>query len=596
MIQMKYIYTLLSLVFAFGWAIPTFAQDGSSLPTEKEKEKKIVRFNGLGRTILSQSDIEGDVLEADTATARRLTDGEFLLDLAVNATPNEKTEVQGILRLRNQFGGFFGAGISVEIRELWARGIIAEALKYRVGDMDIVMSPYTFFNPDEEGTVNEPMIFRPQKEVLHYEQFYQDNNTRRMQGGQLEFGLDFARGLDDMEANAFIARVRGTDFLTTPTRFVTGGQLNFSTRTLQDSLGLKADFGFNLVHTFDDLQSGDATTGIRNTVYTGTFNVHIIDKKPFALNLMGETGMSDLELKEDTVSVFQEDDSFLDIGLQLHLKDHKLKISAGFVDVGPDFFSIGAQSKRVDFEAEQSFFNRIGNERAVRMPGVFDLANDRALYTFQLSDRLMPYDPRFSNALPYGRATPNRRGFRFGVDYGEETDAIEARLDGALLEEIRGQGTFELKSFTLLRAAANFNFHRMANWKNKMRLTLGYQYEQTTRDGIEVDQVDLTSNLIEAGIEAELFKNFDLLLGAKLLSAEGNDYVPLIETFNDVRDFPAPLIVDDTENLLAAGFKYQFKEDIYLTVQYQRYTSERGKDNPNNFDFNHFFVLYNMNF
>ena len=593
-------YTLLQIFFIASLLMVQVnqiaAQDGSARATEQEEDGKKIRFNGLGRAILNQTEIEGDILDADSSTVRSLTDGEFLLDLAVNATPNKNTEVQTIIRLRNEFGGFFGAGMTVEVRELWARGIIANAVKYRVGDMDVVMSPYTFYNSYEEGTINEPAIFLPQKEVLHYEQFYQDDHSRRMQGAKLDFGLNFSQGLEDMDVNAFIARVRGTDFFTTPNRFVTGGQAQFSTTTLQDSLGLKADFGLNVVHTFDDLQSGEATTGIRNTVYTFNFDVAILDKKDFALHLMGETGQSKLEQKADSVSIFKEDDTFLDIGASVHFKPQKIKLSASFVDVGPDFFSIGAQSKRVDYRAQKTYYNRIGKENGVRNPSLFDLANDRALYTFRLSDKLMPYDPRFSNTMPYGTATPTRRGVRFGGAYGGDEDKIEAKLDGALMEEIRGQGTFELKSFTLLRAAANFNFHQFASWKKKLRLTLGYQYEAASRDGLEVEKVDLSSNLVELGLEAELFTKFELLLGAKLLTAEGRDYVPLVESFNDIRDFPAPFTADDSETLIAAGLKYEFKKGIYLTLQYQHFSSELGTNNPNDYNFNHVFALYNMNF
>jgi hypothetical protein len=119
------------------------AQDGSAKASEQEEEGPKIRFNGLGRAFLAQTGIDGNILDADSTTIRQLTDGEFLLDLAFNATPNDKTEVQSILRLRNEFGGFFGSGMSVEVRELWARGIIADAIEYRVGDMDVAMTPYT---------------------------------------------------------------------------------------------------------------------------------------------------------------------------------------------------------------------------------------------------------------------------------------------------------------------------------------------------------------------------------------------------------------------------------------------------------------------
>ncbi|MDF1865271.1 MAG: hypothetical protein P1U70_10580 [Saprospiraceae bacterium] len=593
-------YTLLKLLFAASILVfqvnMLTAQDGSAKATEKEEEGKKLRFNGLGRTLISQTGIDGNVLEADSSTIENLTDGEFMLDLAVNATPNKTSEVQAILRLRNEFGGFFGSGMSVEVRELWARGIIADAIKYRIGDMDVAMSPYTLFNTVEEGSVNEAAVFMPQREVFYYEQFYSDDNTRRLQGAKLDFGVDFTQGLEDIDFSGFIARVRGTDFFTTPTRFISGGQAKFSTVTLNDSLGLRANFGLNVAHTFDDLQSGEATSGIRNTVTTIDFDISILDKKDLGIHLVGETGRSNLEFKADSVSIFEEDDTFLDIGAKVVFKPQKLTLSASFVDVGPDFFSIGAQSKRIDYTANKSFYNRIGTERDVRMPSLFDITRDRALYTFQLSDRLMAYDPRYSNTMPYGTATPNRRGVRFGVDYGEQDDKIEANLSGAFMKEIRGQGTFELKDFTLLRAAANFNIHKFASWENKLRFTLGYQYESISRGGSEVEQADLSSNMIELGLEAELFPKFELLLGAKLLTAEGVDYVPRVDEFNDVKDFPSQFVADDTENLLGAGFKYEFKEGIYMTLQYQSFSSQLGTDDTNDYDLNQIFVLYNMKF
>lgn len=574
------------------------AQDGSALPTttEKEKDDKKVRFNGLGRSILSQNTITGNVLDSDTNTVRQITDGEFLLDVAINATPNNKTEVQSILRLRNEFGGFFGAGVTVEVRELWAKGIIADRFRYRVGDMDVAMTPYTFFNPNEEGTVNEAAAFIPFKDVINYEQFYSPNNTRRVQGAQLDFGLNFTRILDEMEFKSFIARIRGTDFFTVPTRFTSGGQLNFSTKKLSDSLGTMGRFGLNLAHTFDDLQSGNATSGIRNTVFSFNFDVTLFNKKKMSLSLIGETGQSTLSSKRDSLTLSQEDDTFLDIGLKLSLKPQKLSIIASFIDVGPDFFSMGAQSKRVDFNAQKTYYDRIGVDDVLRTPSIFDLSRDRAMYTFRLSDQLMAYDPRFSNAMPYGTATPNRRGINTTIGYGDADDIFEAELKAAFLSEIRGQGTFELKSFTLLRASANFNVHKLIHWENKLRLTAGFQYEQTNRGGVDVEIIDLNSNLIEAGLEIELFTDFELLFGSKILTAKGNEYIPLYENFNNIQDFPAPYIVDDTETMIAGGLRYNFKKGIYLTIQYQSFTSQRGQNNPNNYGFNQFFAIYNMNF
>ncbi|MCB0635252.1 MAG: hypothetical protein KDC54_01465 [Lewinella sp.] len=572
------------------------AQDGSSLPSSRDETPRVVQFNGLGRAYLQQAGIDGNLLKEDTTTARQLTDGEFLLDVAINAQPNDNTEVQGILRLRNEFGGFFGAGVSVEVRELWARGLIGNALRYRVGDFDYAMTPYTFYNPDEEGMVNEPEVFRPQKDVIYYEQFYQDGNTRRLQGANLDFGLTFPVLFNEARFDGYIARIRGTDLLTIPTRFVGGGSVDLTTQTLQDSLGLRADIGFNLSHTWDDLNSGNANSGIRNLVWSVDFDVTLFDKENLGVHLLGEAGRSSLESLENETSVFDEGDSFLEVGLSVAHKPTGLRVGATFLDVGPDFFSMAAQSKRVNFGNSKDLFNRIGNDRRLRMPTLFDLGPDRSLYTYQLSEQLMAYDPRYANVMPYGQATPNRRGLQLSVDYGDDESALEAGVNVALLREIRGQGTFELKDLRQIRGYANFNAHHLLDWKKNLRLTLGLQQEQADRGGVEIEQVDLSSTLLEVGLEAELFNRCDLLLGGKFLSASGREYVPVIENFNDVLDFPAPYLADDQETLLGAGLRYRFKEDIYLTVQYQQFSYERATDQANAYDLRQFFVLYNMDF
>lgn len=578
------------------FSIPGMAQEPATQLAEEEAEKPMggVQFNGLGRVNLLQSGIEGDVLEGDTATPRALTDGEFLLDLKLNATPNEKTEVQSILRLRNEFGGFFGAGQSIEVRELWARGIIADVVEYRVGDMDIEMSPYTFYVPLEEGVINNPAAFEPQRALIYYEQFYTDPNSRRMQGAKLNFGLKFTRVLREADFRGFIARVRGTDFFTIPTRWVSGGEARFSTRTLYDQWGSRAQVGFNLIHTFDDLQSGEANTGIRNTIFTVDYDLTVFEDDKMRYHIFGEGGSSTLTNKNDSVTFLSIDDVFIDVRAGVNVKDKGITAYAGFSDVGPDFFSIGAQSKRVDFEAEKFYYDRVGQEQDRRQTTLFDLSRDRAVYTYQLSDNLMAYDPRFSNTFPYGPATPNRRGVNYGADYGNEK--VEASLKGAFMSEIRGQGTEELKDFTLVRAAVDVNVHEFIDWENRVAVTLGYQFENTNRGGVEVEQVDLSSNLIEAGLEVELFADFELLFGAKLLQAEGSDYVPRIGDFNEVVDFPGRYEVDDTETLLAGGIKYTFKEGIYLTLQYQSFDATGREDTFRDYTLDQIFVLYTMNF
>jgi hypothetical protein len=573
------------------------SQDGSSLPYVPESKKQIVQFNGLGRTILNHTGIQGNALEMDTSTARQRVDGEFLLDLAINAQPGEDFEVQSILRLRNEFGGFFGAGVNVEIRELWARGIIANTIRYRVGDFDHVMTPYTFFLPDEEGMINQAEIFRPLKDVLYYEQFYTENNERRLQGAHVDFGLDFPVVLDAMKVTGFLARLRGTDFFTVPTRFTGGGRVDLNTQTLQKSLGIKGRLGFNLVHTWDDLNaSGNANSGMRNNVWSVDFDWTLLSRDAYSIQLKGEAGRSSVRFLADTTATFDRGDSFLEAGLVLNLKKQDVRMHATFIDIGPDFFSTAAQSKRIDFDRNKTYFNRLGNDRRLRRPSLFDISRDRGLYTSQLSDRLMAYDPRYANVMPYGRASANRRGLLLGADYGSEAKFLEAGVEAAILREIRGQGTFELKSLQQVRATANLNWHHLLDWERRLSTSLGVQRERSNRGGEEVEQVNLQSTLIELGLEIELFSRFDFLLGAQLLNAQGSEYIPLIEQFNEVRDFPGRFLANDREQMMAGGIRYRFSDTAYLTVQAQQFGLQRIDSPEGDYQIRQFFALFNMAF
>ncbi|MGB3542146.1 hypothetical protein [Rubrivirga sp.] len=578
-----------------------------------------VQFNGLGRAFIQEADLGGRVMDTDTTTAGTLADGEFVLDLAVSAQPNRTTEVQGVLRFRNEFGGFFGSGVTVEVRELWARGVVANALAYRLGDMDLALTPFTVFLPEEDGRVNTPELFEPQKEVVYYEEFYTGQNERRFQGGRFDFGLDVSRGLEAVEVGGFLARLRPTDFTNTPTRLIGGGRIGATTPTI-GSFGSQVRAGVNYVSVWDDLESGDANTGIRNHVVTVDADVSLLDRDGLSVSLVGEGGGSvakrseeldlegeagggmgnvegsDLEDDLEPGVLFREADTFIEAGIRAELASRDLEASALFVNVGPDFFSAAAQSKRVDYTRSRGLFNRIGNDRDQRTIGLFDLTRDPSIYTFRLEDQLMAYDPRYGNVLPYGRATPNRRGVRLAAAFEPESGPARAEILVALLREIRGQGTTELKDFALVRAAADVSLSPLIGYSRGLGVTLGLQLENTSRGGEPIEAVDLSSVLIEAGLTAEIYDRLDALVGLKTRTSSGRDYVPQLREFNDVRDFPAPFVTDDSELLAGAGLRYRFGDDIFLTVQYQRYTYGADATPDDDFSIGQVFALYSMDF
>ena len=52
-------------------------------------------------------------------TAPKRAGGYALLDLGIKINPNSNTEVMGMLRINNEYGGFWGGGVTFDVRQLY---------------------------------------------------------------------------------------------------------------------------------------------------------------------------------------------------------------------------------------------------------------------------------------------------------------------------------------------------------------------------------------------------------------------------------------------------------------------------------------------
>src|SRR5690606_26351041 len=119
-------------------------------------EAQGVYFNGLGRAIVTNDNLSGLALDSDSIGSipdskhdRKGTGGYTLFDLGINAQPSENLRANAILRVRNEFGGFYGDGSFLEFRQLRLDGILNKVVKYEIGDIDLSMTPYTLYNFSE---------------------------------------------------------------------------------------------------------------------------------------------------------------------------------------------------------------------------------------------------------------------------------------------------------------------------------------------------------------------------------------------------------------------------------------------------------------
>lgn len=552
-------------------------------------QKKKFQINGAARgyILANELDISQDL---DTVTTKKSNYGHTLLDLGVSAYPNDKTEVLGMFRIKNELGGFWGGGTSFEVRQLTVKGVAGDLVKYQLGDIDLKMTPYTLFNTLEEGVINEADAFALRREIVHYDMFYTKDNTWRMQGGQAQFGLDFAKYLKSVHFNTFITRQRVTDGIATPERLFGGG-----TVTINQSDDLKIKL--NNINLFDLSETTIDSAQFSNSVFSGQIDYNYKLNDDVKIGFTTELGKSitSYKLYSDTNAPEKFDDTFLDVALTATLSKLKTKISLGFKDVGPDFKAPGSQSRRVNYFSSPGVYGKIGNGFISRQANYFDVVSRNAETLYKISENLQNYNIAYSNANPYGVATPNRRGVYLNATRTDTSGIRESFIQISMLNEIRGSGTFQKKSFLTAKAGTDIYINDFIDWEKIVKLDLGFGYESTSRGGEDYEKIALTNMLIDAGLTFEFIENFDLLVGAKMWSFKGNEFSTSRNAYNEVDDF-TEIDFDFSENTIAMGLRYRFNESTALSAQYQTFQIDDRSAADFDYGISQFNILYNMFF
>ncbi len=526
----------------------------------------------------------------DTINAPRANYGHTLLDLGFSIFPNNNTEIISSFRIRNELGGFWGGGVSFNVRQLTLNGVAGNKVKYNLGDIDVKMTPYTLYNFQEEGIVNEAEIFALRRQVVHYDMFYLPNNTWRMQGGQVAFGLKFNKVLQALEFKGFITRQRPTDGITIPERLFGGGT---TTWKQNDQL----QFSYNSISLFDLTRTINDSIRYKNHVQTLSAKYRSKSQHNFQWGVDAEGGTSNVNYINYTnpAAPDLQNDWFYDAAFVFEYKKSKIVTKLGYKDVGADFFSPGAQTKRVDFTKFPGVFQQYTNNAVGRAINLTDIINHNAGYSYQLSDRLMAYNVAYDNINPYGIATPNRRGAYFNLEQKDSLKFKHSFIQIAQLFESRGMGTNVKKSFTSLAGGMDIALHDFFAWKREIIFNFGIRYDRTNRGGEEYEKIKLASTLIDLGLSVRLVGKLDLLLGAKYFKAAGNEFVNIRNAFNTITDLTT-ISMDFTETTLAGGFRYKFSEKNQLLLNYQLHQIKDNKPLGINYGISQFNILYTLSF
>ncbi|MCS6824675.1 MAG: hypothetical protein NZ529_10300 [Cytophagaceae bacterium] len=216
----------------------------------------------------------------------------------------------------------------------------------------------------------------------------------------------------------------------------------------------------------------------------------------------------------------------------------------------------------------------------VRTQALFDRFTDEQIYNRSISPVLYPFLPWFGNLNPYGDATPNRSGVALGLQSDTSLKILNATLQMDMFGEIIGEGVEEKRKYNALTAGMAFNLHKLITLDRAIILNASIRNEKTSRNGLAA--IDFKSSLLDAGLTAEAFKKFDILMGAKILSAKGNEYLTGRDEFNNVQTF-TPVSVNITTNIYSAGVRFRYAEKSYFSVLYN--TTDVKDNNSNQFDY-----------
>jgi hypothetical protein len=171
--------------------------------------------------------------------------------------------------------------------------------------------------------------------------------------------------------------------------------------------------------------------------------------------------------------------------------------------------------------------------------------------------------------------------------------AIKFFAQTRLFTEIVGEGTLLKRNFTALTTGVQISLAKLLKFDRPIDLTFGDRYEKTDRGADTL--VNLTSNVIDAGLVIGVFKQLDVMLGGKYLTAKGREQVSNRTVLNEL-GIPTNYNVDATQKITAIGFRINFNETANFVMNYNLIEASDKKMTAMNYTMNQLFVNFNIIF
>jgi hypothetical protein len=539
-------------------------------------------YDGNARVMYNRDALEGTLKEMDTVSTRSNGGGFTIVDLGLHFIPVDAIEISSQIRLRNEFGGMWGNRSSVELRTLSAKGVVNNNIAFSVGDIYLKQTKFTLYNYEQELSEFEPSVFKFYRDFVNYENYYQSNYWR-LQGIQTNFSYNMYNFIEQLDFDGFTARVRGSEWLGKPELIMLGGSAVVR-------LSNKVNVGSHFVNTFEILSSANEKVAYYNPVLN-TQLVYLGSFKDLPYKALLEGGFSKRGWDGDSLAP-EIKGNFI-TGL-IYTETKKGTFNLGFRYVDTDFRSIGAQTRRIDYNNITTSYPYFSNNYTQRKVSLLDIMSDPNVYNQSMSTSLMNYNQMYSAVSAYGDATPNRIGLTAEIDKINITDFFSAKVQSQYFSEIIGQGTTQKRSFNKSALHSLLSLDKLFSFKNSCELEGSINLETVKRDGEDFEKIDFNSALYSGSISIELIKNLKIIAGAKVFYAEGNEFVVERNIYDQINDYSA-INYDNKETILIGGIQHHFTDDIYFTMQYNQFNVLDKTNTHDEFSIGRLIFMFNMN-
>ena len=525
-------------------------------------------FDGVSRAYFARDAINISVTD-DTLSARNISNGYSLLDLNTHVNPIKDIEIFTQLRLKNSFGSFFGSGTEVNVRQLRAKGVINNKIRFSVGDLFLKQSKFTLYNYDEELLSYENDLINIYRDIIHYENFYTENRWR-LQGLQADFSYEFDRYIRGLDFDFFVTRPRGSSQINETTY---SSDILLSGGSIISQINKQLMFSGNYINLFEPGASGTKNISIRNPVHDISL-LYSFDKEKYHIQQKLHTGFSkrfwlhsELENGISDSTSNRTQGMYFELDNKYSKKDSTLSFSLGYRYVDPNFRSAGAQTRRLDYNNINSIYPNYTNMSLIRPPSIFDLMSDNIWYNQEISSTLMIFNPIYSNVLPYGEATPNRTGIYLNAKANNIDKKYIAKINVGYFREVIGQGTDDKRNFSLLKGYLKVNFDRLLNWNKELSFYISSNSEISARSGGELSSLNLFSNHINVSVNAEIVEKLFIQTSYNMFVANGNEFITQRDNYGNITYFTKTQI-DQKEHVVSTGMMYKFRKSVYANLNY----------------------------